>query len=324
MRICNQNYRFLLLFLAFTFTPSFSSAKNTKKSTGITPTDNYNEVERILAELEILRQYMGKPKNNQKPMIVQHATPQQVYFQALTLYKKSERLGFEQIARHSTAPTLPEGKITPSDVYALITAGLERITAIKHGLDITESAKKITLVKNKTPSDVFGLLIQANRQLNLLLGTPFCSSEVYQEVTRALNYVKATLKSFPNAKYPEQPSFQAKKDPTDVMKVLLQIQTRLSNIEKKTNAHGEGLSLEYKLEEHQEATPSDIYPLASLVLAESKVLHSKLSLPKKPEPSDYSGKKLPSDVHQRARELLLHVNELEHLTAKYPNWYINF
>jgi hypothetical protein len=89
------------------------------------------DVETVRQELGAIRFVIGRPTNQQPEIAVHGAAPPEVYFQALTLYRKAERLCFEHTRTHGTMPVLPSGDIRPSDVYQVVDAALERIRASK-------------------------------------------------------------------------------------------------------------------------------------------------------------------------------------------------
>ena len=58
----------------------------------ITPADVFARVQLVRKELDDIRFEMGKPKSREIGLLVEHATPHEVFFQAKTLNQKVARL----------------------------------------------------------------------------------------------------------------------------------------------------------------------------------------------------------------------------------------
>ena len=80
--------------------------------------------------------------------------------------------------------------------------------------------------------------------------------------------------------------------------------------------------LELRIDETQiqQAEPSDVYDVASLIVAELAYLHSKLTDAKSPREVYYVGRKFPSHVYQRAGILDRQLIELQRWVLENPDW----
>ena len=70
----------------------------------------------------------------------------------------------------------------------------------------------------------------------------------------------------------------------------------------------------------ENAEPSDVYDIASLLVSELAYLHSHLNEAKPPREVYFAGRKFPSHVYQRAGILELQLIRLEEVVAADPNW----
>jgi hypothetical protein len=77
----------------------------------IEPPDVYVLLGQVREELESIRFVMGRHKNEQPEIDVDRAAPREVYFQSLPMFRKAERLCFEQTREHVSEPKLPAGEI---------------------------------------------------------------------------------------------------------------------------------------------------------------------------------------------------------------------
>ncbi len=73
-------------------------------------TDCQNQIEQIRLE-------MGKPENLPLGVEVNDAEPREVYYQALTLFTKANRLSYDLTRTDATAPAVPTGPIEPKHVF---------------------------------------------------------------------------------------------------------------------------------------------------------------------------------------------------------------
>ncbi len=284
----------------------------------ITPADVYARMSRVHGDIELTRFVMGRPKIGGAEIAVTGVAPREVYFQAITMFRKANRLSFEQTREVASTPELPAGDIDPGNVLAVVNAALERISYVKTRLEITTVPATQQPDPSKTPADVFRTIVQANRQLNLLLDERFAPSDVFQQVTRAVGYAARLRARFPGDRIPEAPELVAGRQPRDVHRRLIGCFSVIRDI-----AAGSGLDiLEFQTsDDHTEyVTPSDVYDIASLLVSELAYIHSQLDGAKSPRQVYYPGRKFPSDVDQRAGILEAQLLELRGLVAAHPDW----
>lgn len=284
----------------------------------IEPPDVFQQVRVVHGELELIRFVMGRPRNQQSPLHVTGAAPREVYFQALTLFRKSNRLCFEQTRDQSVAPAPSGDQLTPADVHTMVSAALERLRVVKAKLGITEEITPPQRDATRTPTDVFVSIVDANRQLNLLLERQYMPSDVYEQVTMGVAYLARLLEPFPEAEtIPEEPPYEVGKRPADVYRRVNGCFERVCTIVRQT---GETcLDLEVDEQTIDRAVPSDVYDIASLLVSELAFLHNKAG-GEAPRKVYYPGRKFPSHVYQRVGLLERQLAELESLIEEHPDW----
>ena len=131
--------------------------------------------------------------------MITNATPHEVYFQAQTLFRKSNRFAYEHTEELKAVPEYPTHEISPADVYEVVNASLSLINHVLDKFKFIEHFKEPLRDPSKTPSDVYSAILEANRQLNLLLDRQFSPLDVYEEVSLAIKYAFNLLEFFPNA-----------------------------------------------------------------------------------------------------------------------------
>ena len=238
----------------------------------IKPSDALSRV-RVLSDLlEGIRQEMGKPKDLPRTRLAMNAHPHEVYFQALTLYLKSDRLALELTGSTGLQPipVSPE-EIRPYHTWLVVNAAFHRLLVIKDKLHIPENFPEQSSPNTTTPTDVGRAIVQANRQLNLMLEHRVSPSEVFQQVEAARRLAQHLLQGFPKAKttYP-LPPFQRKKTPNDVFLQLIRCFERLEEFAKASGVsilHLDGTAARTVTADYQ-IQPGNVYDLATLILAE--------------------------------------------------------
>jgi len=287
---------------------------------GEEPPDVYVRVGLVREELELIRHEMGKPRNDQPDIGVTNAAPREVFFQAMTLFSKADRMCFEQTRDRAPVPETPATVPQPPDVFRVADAALERIKRVKQYLNIPDATKELSRDANKTPNDVFISIVQANRQLNLLLDQQFSPSDVFQQVTRAIGYTSRLLAQFPGStRIHEPPLFERGKRPADVYHRLVGCYKKVRQIAELSGHECLDLAIESdRIEE--DTTPSDVYDIASLLVSELAYLHTQVATTTPPPGVYYPGRKFPSHVYQRAGILESQLLELAKWVSQYPEW----
>ncbi len=283
-----------------------------------TPAHVYACVDQIRADIDLIRFEMGRPRSKRPDLMVSSVAPREVYFLALSLFKKANRLGFQQTRTHADPPPTPTGEPQPADVLDVVQAALGRVRAVKEDIGITASTAALPVDPSKQPTDVFKSITQVNRQLNLLLDRRFSPSDVYQEVTLAIGYAARLLSCFPGDRIPDTPAREHGKRPQDVYRLLIRCLRIVEAI-----AQNSGLRiarLETTEEDVEGASPSDVYDIAALLVAELAYLFRQAGDLETPRPTYYPGRKFPSHVYQRVRLLELQLKELEAQVAAKPDW----
>ena len=273
----------------------------------------------VRTELEFVRREMGRPEHLRSEIRVLGAEARTIFAQALTLSRKADRLSFELARQRAPIPPLPTDPIEINHVPAMVDAVLERVRIVKTELGITEAAPEATGDPTVSSADLLRSMLQASRQLNLLLERRFSSSDVFQQVTVAISYTARLLQQFPDAEQiPDAPGFERFKRPSDVYLRLLDCFELLGEIARMSEVST--LDFEGHTEGIADLTSSDVYDLASLLVSELAYLDSRVASGKSPIDSYYPGRKLPSHTYQRVGILKDQLTQLVALVTTSPGW----
>jgi hypothetical protein len=281
----------------------------------IAPPDVYVDTLLVRDELELIRLEMGRPQDTRREIGVANAAPREVFFQVLTLFHKANRLSFELTRERVELPEKPIGTIRLTHVRDVLETVLERLRRVKGVLGSVEQSQKRARDPAKTHADVFRSIVQANRQVNLLLNEPYAPSDTFQQVTLAVGYAAQLRTQFAGTRMPETPAFERRKRPADVYHRLMECFARVRAIMQHSRLNA------LTLDRHPETvTSSDVYDIASLIVSELSFLHSHLDGVLAPPDAYYPGRKFPSDVYQRAGLLEALLIDLQALVETSPSW----
>jgi hypothetical protein len=252
--------------------------------------------QRLLAEVNLVREEVGRLPDGRAAVTISDAQPRDCYFEALATWTNVDRLagelGVDGVRFDHVTPPLT--KILPGHVLQVIDAVLGQVDAIKQRLGVSEKAAEPATDNAKTPSDVLTTLVSVNRELSRSLERPFAPGDCYRIVSLASAYATrlgAVAKLAP---------FERKKKPADCYQRLTACHTAIAA---KIAKRGQGVMTARSVP--TDALPGDVYNLACLVLGELTFLHA-LTPDAAPvhtlEPAP-TGHRLPSHVDQLARTL---------------------
>ncbi|MFQ5777472.1 MAG: hypothetical protein ACE5IP_05645 [Terriglobia bacterium] len=292
---------------------------------GILPADVLGRAELLRDELELIRFEMGQPKEERTEIAVTGVSPREVIFQALTLYRKTNQLRFEVAGElgFERQVTLPRD-IQPLHVWRVVDAAYERVLVVRRKLGITRRVEEKLRDPATTPAAAFRAIVQANRELDLLIRQQISTNDVFQQVTLATHYAARLLEEFPQAtSMPASPGFERGQTPIAVYNRLLECYARAETIMERSRIEVlklEPAGAEAAEERPTEIDPSDVFDIATLLVSELAYLHVQLQYTEPPTQAYDPGFKVPAHVYQRAGILLRQLADLENLVEANPNW----
>ncbi|MFW5451771.1 MAG: hypothetical protein ACKE9I_09240 [Methylophagaceae bacterium] len=286
----------------------------------IVPADVLARAKLLSDEVNLIRLELGKPEVLTKAETVIDASPREVYFQAQTAFIKANRLVYERTGQRSTVPSeIDITTIQPFHVWQMVNQAYEQILLVKNKLKINQQEIEKPQPIYTSPSDVFAHVVSVNGQINALLNQQFSPSDVYQKVNESIHIMAALLATEPSVKrIPLASSFERRKTPTDVYQYLIETRVILAKIMANYDIHFAHIQNDNT--RTRTRAPSDVYDLASLLVANLHYVHS-LKLAVKPPAKTYpSVNKIPSDVYQRLSILHQQLLLFQKLHEHSPNW----
>lgn len=276
----------------------------------IIPADVLARATLVNAELELVGQELGKPALVASLPTVTDVDPRHVIFQAVTLHKRTSLLSLELTGTQPPEIDIPAGTIKPFHVWHAVNQSFETLRTIKSQLHIPEVPTETLANENAKPSDVYIAIAQANNTVNQLLATPVASSDVYQQITKAIHYSANLLGRYEaEIRIPPAPDLVRKKQPIDVYYKLEECYEHIQNIARAANLRI--LKVNSNVQPGHITSPADVYDFTSLILAELDYVHKRVPDAPTVRKSYYPGYKTPSQAYQRASILKAQLELLE-------------
>ena len=274
--------------------------------------DVYAMASQVADEIEIIREVMGRPFDDSPRLPATGVSQFEVYFQAQTLFRKSNQLAQEYTgAARVPAPPVPEGELLPADTHAVVAAALEQVLAVKEalGIDLEIPAQSRG---SASATGVFMTILDTNRQLNLLLDVPILPRDVYEQVTLAVLYSAAILSQQGVEDYvPDATPFDGYKRPADVYRMLLSSADILSRLADRSGVSVLRLSSRRNIPDDIE--PGHVYDVARILVAGLAVLSDAVGaedvFPEMQQPEQI----FPTQVYARATVLLQQLEQADAL-----------
>ncbi len=267
-------------------------------------------------DLERLRRFMGAPRIGEFNIGIHSSQARDLYFQTLTLWRKTDRLLFEISRVRATPPPTPTGELGTQDILANLREAHGILRQILRDLEVPgEPATTIGQAPNQM--DIFTVLLDLNRQADLLLERHFAPSDVYMEITLAIGYAARLLARYPEAtRIPEEPPFEPNKQPSDVYQRLISCLRSINRIAQTLGFAV--LDIDTRQTDMAQLTPGDVFVVASLVVSQLDYLYRRMGDDKPPPQAFYPGRKFPAHSHQRIGILHAQLQQLERFIATDP------
>jgi hypothetical protein len=268
----------------------------------------WGRIHLLQEEIEQLRYIMGKPKRLGFADKIEDASTYEILFQAQSLYKRADALAYQFVRERGDEIEKPSQPVSYAHIAAILEDSISRLRLVKVRLNIESPNRYVQGDMKGTDSELFREIINANRQLDLLLNQSFSPSDVFQQVTQAISYGASILAEHPQAaRIPEAPPYEEGKQPKDVFNALL---TCYDLVKQVTRDKGiKILDWKHVYVEGEEIYPGDAYNLATLIVSELALVHGHLGSEHKPRAVFYPGNKFPSDVYQRVGILRKQIEE---------------
>ena len=234
----------------------------------VTPAHVYQAMGQVSEDVELIRTVMGRPKLTAPPWAVDRAEPRHVLYQAQVMFRNANRLAEQLRLPARDLPPIPTDEIRPAHVIEFVRGAHLQLDRVRVELGIALEAELPRFVAQREPKDVLREVVQASRQLNLMLDNPIQPADVYGRLELAAAYVAGALtedESMPV--YGTLPAFEGGKTPADVYRRMLECLGLVQEVGAERGIEVLQLNLRTELR-RRDIVPADVYHLATTVLAE--------------------------------------------------------
>ncbi|WP_428099460.1 hypothetical protein [Candidatus Rariloculus sp.] len=271
----------------------------------------YALANQLADELELVRESMGAAYDDSPRLPVSAISQVELYFQTQLLLRKANQLAPELAGASPRPPGLvPSGEILPGDVHALLEDGLEQIEHVAEAIGIAEQVDNVPRGAPLSPTGVFLVVIDINRQLNHMLRVPISDADVFDEIALSVTYAASLLSMQAGAEpVPDAPPFDGYKRPADVYRRLTECIDVMIRVAERAGLQVAGLSSRRNIPD--DITPGHILDVARIVTADlaalAVALNAPLVRPELPTPKHIFS----TEVYANAGILLRQLEELE-------------
>jgi len=230
---------------------------------GISPSHVYQNTQRLIAEIELIRNKLGVQDKPRHPGVQVKKKPIHVYAKALEVMEKVARAQARQGLKKAEVGGIPIRKISPTEVFAISERILAELHRLKQKLNITKTISEPQFVAGKRPSDVYETMWRASYLLDGVAGE-IEPSFVFRNARLILAELGQISDKLGTAKLIKLPEVIAGKKPRDVNLQSFKNMHLLARLQRKLNIE----PLRAPSFPSGKITPSDVYYTTNILLAE--------------------------------------------------------
>ena len=240
-----------------------------------TPNDVYALSEFILNKVAIIKDKSGIKLRAKKAPFVYGLQPIYVYVKGIENIEKVERLKILNGFHPSQIPDSPNTKITPSEVYELISRLDEEINLLYnskkydyHLLAYRDYPDKKEY-QDKTPSDVYHNLWQLSYELDTILNQQYTPNETFVLASKLKKDVTILARTLIKGKIDVKLKKYDTKSPRDVFYKSLGLMKTLEKIKQR----GDVNSVSISIPKSKDITPNSVYNALRIINGTVSELH---------------------------------------------------
>ncbi len=243
----------------------------------VTPNEVYSKAYVILEEIKILKRHFHIEKSVAPETVHLALTPghnwQKGYeiLYKINLFRSKHGLSFSSVSSRE-----PQQALSPLIAYEQLIRIITELQIIKFYTDITEAAVQPPVFTEKMPVDVYNLLDEISRELDILNGKPLLPSDALTQAVRITEDVDFILKALNITDTTIPPPKVLGMKPADVFEVVLQLLAEIRRVKKLFDINW--IDFHALKPTDREITPSDVFSLDGIVLAELQPIKARLGL----------------------------------------------
>lgn len=260
-----------------------------------TPADVYTEALKIQGDIKIISRYFNV-KTVASPTAVQtRLKPRNAWQKTYEIMVKinilREKYGLPRIEEVQIKPLK---KLDPGLTHEQVRRILTELDIFMTRVGISSRTPQAKRQRSKTPADVYNLLNAISTQLDTVIGESFTPSHVYAQTMRILDDLNVILARLDIHERIGPPNKDSNTQPKDVYDTALLAMNEVHRLQRLAAVE----PIDFRLFKVGEITPSDVFDMSQMLLAELQPIKAHLELSSITTPAQvYSGKN-PSDSKQ--------------------------
>ena len=264
-----------------------------------TPNEVYSLTEEILKKLNLIAQYKGLNLSIENPPYIYDLEPKHVYQKGLESIEKALKFKKLEGFYKSDVPAQPFKKVTPDEVYELVTRLDSIVTLIlqkNYDKEIREYKYIVSknIVTDKTPSDVYNNLWKISNILDRLRGSVYTPNETYILAQEIVGSIDSILSYFA-IKNPKIKAYSVDvKRPRDVLNESLQLYNTLQKVRLRANIKTQKI----EIPKEKVITPNSVYNALRIIIASINSFKISYAIAQQSAKhvKEHTANKTPSDV----------------------------
>ncbi len=263
-----------------------------------TPSDVYQKVYQISQEVQIIKRHFRVDQVAEEMNVTVSLTPGHSWQKAYEILYKINRFrqehGLSLISVPSREPLL---KLSPMVAYEQMERIISELHILKYHLDITEEVATPEIFTGKVPVDVYNLLNRVSSEMDILNGKTLIPSDVLTQAVRILEDINFILEALGIKSTVIPPKKNVGVPPGGAFENVLLLLEEIKRIQGLIGM--DSIDFHVFTPKHRQITPSDVFSIAGIALAELQPIKAHLDLKYALTPmAEYYENIQPEDVQQ--------------------------
>ncbi len=267
--------KYILIILLFCCYNVYATASNRQNYDKITPNEVYEQLYIINEEIKLLKQFFNVEKQIEPFEIRIELYPRHMWQKTYEVMVKINLLREKHNLPYLAVPSRePRKDPAPSIVYGQLLRIITEIRIIKFTLEIPNidfPEKKFT---NTQVTDSFNFISNISAEIDLLLGVAFTPSFVFSQTMRISEDIDSILNALNISDETIPPPKKADATPHEAYETAEKLMLEIVRIQRVIDV----ASIDFSALKPEKITPSDVFSMTGIILAELQTIKGHLGL----------------------------------------------
>jgi len=261
-----------------------------------TPSIVYSHVLQLHKEVRLIKEHFNIDQTPAYKDIKTNLLPRHAWQRTYELFVKinilREKNGLPIIEPVNMEPTL---ELDPAFTYEQVQRLLQEVMILKFRFGIKQTISAPKTIKGKTATDVYNLLNQISRELDLINGAEFSPSNVFAESIRIYEDMEIILNHLNINEDTVPPIKKIGATAGDTYKIAIELLNTMKHLELQAGIK----TVDFYAFNRTNVNPSDVFEITQITLAEMQVIKAFIGLRREiTRGAQHYTDKTPADVSQ--------------------------